>query len=237
VITLYTFPEAFALRNVSPFCLKVEMALTHLGEEFEICMERDPRKSPKGKLPYIVADGVEMPDSELIFEYLDKKSDGGLYGNLTPAEIAQGTAFTRLTEDHLYWIVVASRWLDDAWFPNIKTGFFSYIPAPIRSLVGFIAQRQVRQTYNLHGLGRHSLEEQKEFARRDMQAIAAIVSEQGYITGARLTAFDFNVVGLLSGMLDQKPATWINAVASEFPALRDYAERVQTEMNVFARVL
>ena len=32
MIQLYTFPEAFGLRNVSPFCLKIEMALTWLGE-------------------------------------------------------------------------------------------------------------------------------------------------------------------------------------------------------------
>ena len=35
MIGLYTFPEAFGLRNVSPFCLKVEMALHHLGERYE----------------------------------------------------------------------------------------------------------------------------------------------------------------------------------------------------------
>jgi glutathione S-transferase len=82
MITLFTFPEAFGLRNVSPFCLKVEMALAYLKLDFEIVMEKDPRKTPKGKLPYIVVAGETIPDSELILEYLDNKTDGGLYGNL-----------------------------------------------------------------------------------------------------------------------------------------------------------
>jgi glutathione S-transferase len=235
VIKLHTFPQAFGLRNVSPFCLKVEMALVHLKQEFDIIEESDPRKAPKGKLPYLLIDGAKMPDSELILEYLDKKTNGGLYGGLNSLEMAQGTAFTRLAEDHLYWMVVASRWLDEDWFPNIREGFFSYLPTPMKYLVGMIARRQVRQTYNLHGLGRHTLQEQKHFAQRDLQAIADVVSEQHYIVGGRLTAFDFSVASLLAGAIDNKPATWVTELAENIPALREYAERIQQEVGVYCR--
>ena len=235
MISLYTLPPAFGLRNVSPFCLKVEMALTHLGLDFEIIEEPDPRKTPKGKLPYLVIEGEAMPDSELIFEYLDNATQGGLYGNLSPAEKAQGTAFMRLVEDHLYWIMVASRWLDDDWFPNVRAGFFGGLPGPISRFVAKLAQKQVRQTYHLQGLGRHSHEEQAQFARRDCEAIASVVSEQGYIVGGRLTAFDFGVAGFLAGMLDQQPRTWVNDVADQFPALRDYTEKVQQEVGIYGR--
>ena len=88
MIKLYTFPEAFGLRNVSPFCLKVEMALEHLGLDYEIVMESDPRKSPKGKLPYIVDEGLTIADSELVLEHLNAKSAGRLYGNLSDQEHA-----------------------------------------------------------------------------------------------------------------------------------------------------
>ncbi len=112
MMTLYTLPPAFGLRNPSPFCLKVEMALTHLGLDFEIATEANPQKAPKGKMPWLVDDGI-IPDSELILDHLDKKTDGGIFSALAPEEVAVGTAFTRLAEDHLYWMVVASRWLDD----------------------------------------------------------------------------------------------------------------------------
>jgi glutathione S-transferase len=222
---------------VSPFCLKVEMALTYLGREFEIIEESDPRKAPKGKLPYLLIDKQRMPDSELILEYLDKENGGRLFGDFTAVELAQGTAFTRLTEDHLYWMMVASRWLDEAWFGHIRSGFFGNLPAPIRLLVSNIARRQVRQTYNSHGLGRHSLQEQAQFARRDMQAIASVVSDQGYITGGRLSPFDFSVASLIAGMLDNKPATWVTDLGQEFPALQAYAERIQEETGVYCRTL
>ena len=235
MITLFTFPEAFGLRNVSPFCLKVEMALTYLKLDFEIVLEKDPRKSPKGKLPYIVVAGETIPDSELILEYLDNKTDGGLYGNLSPDEYARGMAYTRLAEDHLYWIMVASRWLDDSWFPNIIQGFFGAFPPLIRSMIAKLARSQVRKTYELQGLGKHSLEEQSGFARRDFQALSDALIEHSYIVGDRLTVFDFTVASLLAGIYDNQPATWVTHIASDFPDLRDYAERIQRELLVYGR--
>ena len=71
MVFLYTFPPAFGLRNVSPFCLRVEMALNYLNVPFEIVLEHNPGKGPKGKLPYIVDSGKIIGDSELIYHHLD----------------------------------------------------------------------------------------------------------------------------------------------------------------------
>ncbi len=237
MITLYTFPEAFGLRNVSPFCLKVEMALKYLALDYQIEFESDPRKAPKGKLPYIVVDGKTIADSELIFEFLDEKTQGGLFGNLSAADKAQGTAFTRLSEDHLYWMIVASRWLDDDWWPNIVKGFFSGIPAIVRGFVTTMARKQVRQTYDLHGLGRHTRAEQEGFARRDLQAISDAIEGRSYIVGQQMSAYDFVVAGMLSGALDHQPSSWVTQIANEFPELQRYADGIQEEVGVFGRQL
>ncbi|MCB1691647.1 MAG: glutathione S-transferase N-terminal domain-containing protein [Pseudomonadales bacterium] len=133
MITLVTFPPAFGLRNVSPFCLKTEMALKHLDLAFQIEEQADPRKAPKGKLPYVVIEGQKLADSELILQRLDEMTQGKLFGDLTPEERATGAAFTRLAEDHLYWIMVASRWLDPDWFPHVVSGFFGFVPGLIRA--------------------------------------------------------------------------------------------------------
>ncbi len=218
MITLHTLPAAFGLRNPSPFCLKVEMALTHLNLDFDIVTEANPQKAPKGKMPWLVDAGAVIPDSELILDYLDKKTGGGLFSSVTPEEVAVGTAFTRLAEDHLYWIGVASRWLDDDWFPVVRRDFFGFVPAPIGWLVSTMARRQVRQTYHLHGLGRHSHEEQMEFARKDLNAIASQTTTHGYIAGNRLTPYDFSVASMLAGLIDNQPATWVSELANnEFP--------------------
>lgn len=232
MIQLVTLPPAFGLRNVSPFCLKAEMAMKYLGVEFEHVIEQDPRKTPKGKLPYMVIEGEKIADSELIFEKLNEMSQGKLYGDLTPQEKAVGFAFTRLAEDHLYWLMVGSRWLDDDWFPNVVSGFFGFVPGFIRGFAARSAQKGVRATLHLHGLGRHTHEEQEGFLRRDLEAIADVVSAENYIVGGRLTAFDFVVAGMLSGLMDNEPATWVSEIANGYPALRHYLERIQSEVGV-----
>lgn len=234
MITLYTLPPAFGERNPSPFCLKVEMALTHLKLDFDIKPTLALNRAPKGKAPWLDDDGI-IADSELILAHLDRKTGGGLFGQLTAREMAVGTAFTRLAEDHLYWIVVASRWLDDQWFEVVKRDFFGALPWPLRGALPLVARRRMRQTYYLHGLGRHTLEEQRAFARRDLDALTAQVAAQEYIASDRLTVHDFAVASLVAAMMDNQPATWVSAMANEMQPLRDYIERVQGEVGVYCR--
>jgi len=235
VIALTTFPTAFGLRNVSPFCLRVEMALKHLGLPFEIVLEHNPAKGPKKKLPFIRSNNEIIDDSELIYLHLDELTGGGLFGELSPSEYGIGCAFTRLVDDHLYWLIVASRWLDDDWFPNVHEGFFKPFPPLVRHLISAVARRQVRKTLDLQGLGRHSLDQQRDFARRDLQALAQVLSNSPYIVGSKLSVFDFSVTSMLSGLLDNEPATWMTTIAQEFPQLKDYAEAIQAEVGVYGR--
>lgn len=234
-LELVTLPPAFGMRNVSPFCLKIEMLLAALELEFELGEEGDPRKAPKGKLPFLVADGRTIADSELIALYLDEITGGGVFGPFDAAQMAQGTALARLVEDHLYWIVVASRWLDDAWWPHVVKGFFGNFPVMLRPLITRIARRQVRQTYHLQGLGRHTLEEQRGFALRDLQALDAAVEHSNALDAASPGYFDFTLAGFLAGVYDQQPPTWVNPLADRFPRLHDYTEEVQRSVGVWGR--
>ena len=77
--------------------------------------------------------------------------------------------------------------------------------------------------------------EQEGFAHRDFRAISDAVSDGRYIAGDRLTAFDFAMAGLLSGLMDNKPPTWLSKIATQYPELTKYADRVQAEVGVYAR--
>ena len=234
-LKLVTLGGAFGLRNVSPFCLKIEMLLESLSLEFELDELTDPRKAPKGKLPFLVAEGKRIADSELIAEYLDDLTSGGVFGAFSEAEMWEGIAITRLVEDHLYWIMVASRWLDDQWWPNVANEFFGAFPAPLRPIITRVARKQVRQTYHLQGLGRHTLEEQRGFARRDLQALSSAVAHSKVLDASNPRYFDFTLAGFLAGLYDQKPHTWINAIADDFPGLAQYTEQVQESVGVWGR--
>ena len=235
MIELVTLPPAFGMRNVSPFCLKIEMLLAALDVPYKMSELANPGKAPKGKLPFLVVDGQRIGDSELIAQYLDDYTGGNVYAKLTPAQKAQGVALTRLAEDHLYWIMVASRWLDDDWWPNVVQGFFGALPGIIRSLVAGMARRQITRTYQLHGLGRHSLDEQANFARRDLEALDAAVPSEGFLFGDEPNIFDFTVAGMMAGIYDNQPLTWVSELAQPYENLHAYTERVQEAVGVWGR--
>ena len=233
-LTLVTLGGAFGMRNVSPFCLKVELLMTRLGLSFELEEQPDPRKAPKGKLPYLKSDGAIYADSEIIMAHLDELT-GKVYGDLTAQQKAYGVALSRLAEEHLYWIMVASRWLDDAWWPNVVEGFFGIAPKPLRGLIANGARKQVRQTYRLQGLGLHSFDEQQAFAHRDLTALQDAISPEGFLFGDTPGIYDFAVASILSGIYDNEPATWMTQLAESYGALQDYTQRVQAHVGVFGK--
>jgi glutathione S-transferase len=109
------------------------------------------------------------------------------------------------------------------------------LPRVPRALIARLARAGVRKAVRGQGLGRHSLEEQKRFLARDLEAISDAVMVASFIAGPRMTAFDFAVAAQISSMLDNRPATWATRVANEFPALEDYAQRVQQATGVYGR--
>ncbi|MCP5130884.1 MAG: glutathione S-transferase family protein [Pseudomonadales bacterium] len=235
MMELVTLPAAFGMRNVSPFCLKTEMLLTSLGLPFTMSELGNPGKAPKGKLPFLISNGQRIADSELITEFLDNETQGQVYAGLSKAQKAQGVALSRLAEDHLYWLMVASRWVDDRWWPNVVEGFFGALPALVRKPIAGIARRRVIKTMELHGLGKHSLQEQKGFARRDLEALAAAVPAEGFLFAEKPNIYDFTVAAMMAGIYDNQPATWVTDLAVEYENLRVYTERVQAAVGVWGR--
>ncbi|MCZ6617742.1 MAG: glutathione S-transferase family protein [Gammaproteobacteria bacterium] len=235
MLELVTFPAAFGMRNVSPFCLKAEMLLTSLDEPFTLREEADPRKAPKGKLPYLIIDDECLADSELIVEYLDMTTQGRVYAGLSARDKGIGVALTRLAEDHLYWMMVASRWLDDGWWPNVVEGFFGAVPKLIRPVIASGARKQVRRTYHLHGLGRHTAEEQAGFAKRDLEALNGAVDGKTFLFGDTPNVFDFAISAMMAGIYDNQPGTWLTELAQPHEGLHAYTRRVQDHVGVYGR--
>ena len=84
------------------------MLMTYLGLDYDIEVQADPRKAPKGKLPYLIADGRKIADSELIVEYLNGVTEGRVYAGLSAKGSRPWAGASRLVDDHLYWIFVAA---------------------------------------------------------------------------------------------------------------------------------
>ena len=134
VIKLYQFPPVFG-RNVSPFTLKLETWLKLAGLPYQVVAMRNPGQGPKGKLPFIEDDdGSFIADSSLIIEHLSRSRGIDLDAALGPVERAQALALQRLFEDHLYFVLVWSRWLDPEGWRSFGPALFHGIPPPLRQI-------------------------------------------------------------------------------------------------------
>jgi glutathione S-transferase len=225
VITLYTFGPAFGLPDPSPFVTKADILHKMAGLPYKTDTTGF-RKAPKGKLPYLEDEGTIVADSTFIRMYIERKYRIDFDQGLTPGERGCAWAFEKLCEDHLYWAVLQSRWMDDANFNAGPRQFFDGIPAPLRPLVIKMVRRQVRRNLWGHGLGRHSREEIEQLAARAINAIADFLGDKPYLMGDNPCGADATVFSFVAGCLVARFKTPIHTAAQQRSNLVAYRNRM-----------
>ncbi len=225
MITLYTFGPAFGLPDPSPFVTKAEVLIKMSGLPYRTDT-KGFRKAPKGKLPYIDDDGTVIADSTFIRMHLERKYRIDFDQGLSPAERGVAWAFEKMCEDHLYWAVLHSRWMDAANFDRGPRGFFDPVPAPLRPLVIRMVRRQVRRNLWGHGLGRHSAEEIAALGERAIASLADFFGDKPYLMGKAPCGADASVFAFVAGCLVSRFTCPIRAAAEQRPNLVAYRDRM-----------
>ena len=98
MIRLNQGPRGWDTPNLSPFCTKLEAYLRMAEIPYE-AIEGDPRKAPKGKIPWIEVDGESIGDSSLIIDHLKRQLGDPLDARLSDEQHALGHAVKRMFED------------------------------------------------------------------------------------------------------------------------------------------
>jgi glutathione S-transferase len=226
MITLYTFGPYFGLPDGSPFVTKAMILLKMAGLPY-----REDRggygKAPKGKLPYIDDEGVRVADSTFIRRHIETKYGFDFDAGLTPKQKATAWALERMCEDHLYWAVVQTRWLNETNFANGPAHFFDAVPKPIRGLVARLIQRKMRKTLESQGLGRHSQAEIESLGIGDIEALAGALGDQPYFFGETPKGADATLGAFILGLLPPVFVTPLRTAAENHENLMTYAARMK----------
>lgn len=225
-VTLVQFPRVWG-RNVSPFGLKLETWLRLADVPFYVRDSVRLDKAPKGKLPFIVDAGLVIGDSTLIVEHLKDTRGIDPDAGLSPRECAEALALQRLFEDHLYFVIAYSRWLDDEAFPLVADAFFARMPAPARPVMRVMARRRVAKMLHLQGLGRHSRDEVYAMGRHDLAAVSAFLDDRPFFLGDRLSSLDAIAYGCLANILLVPLETELKRAAQGFPNLVTFCESIE----------
>jgi len=187
-VKLHKFGEAWGLADPSPFCLKVESFLRETQIPYE-AVTFDPKRSfalaPKGKLPFIEDENEAIiGDSRFIIKRLSRARAIDLDAPLADRDRCVSFAFRRMLDEHLYWIGVYSRWLDEPGWSVIRKIFFARIPTPMRTFVVPLARRRMVAALRAQGIGRHSRDEVYALGKEDLQALSTLLGQDGYFFAA-----------------------------------------------------
>lgn len=227
MITLYTFGPYFGLPDASPFVMKA-MVLLKLAN---LAFREDRggfRRAPKGKLPYLDDDGTVVADSTLIRFHIEAKYGLDLDAGLDPTQKAVAWAVEKMCEEHLYWAIVAARWLDDATFATGPARFFDAVPRPLRPIVTALVRRRVASAARAQGLARHTPAERDRLVIRDIDALAALLGDKPFLMGESPCGADATVFSFTAHLLPPELDTPLLAATRAHQNLVAYRDRLMS---------
>lgn len=232
MIELHQYPAIWGLSSLSPFCIKVEIFLKRNNIPYRIVVEKNPSRGPKGKMPFIrdcKIDGEKVvADSTFIINYLTE-TYGLRLPEVDPVLNAQGLAFQRMIEEHLYFVLLYSRWIDPIGWKVLRKEFTPLFPPVIGTLVLWLIRRQLIKQAHAQGLGRHSQHEVYEIGRRDLQAISAFLGDKPFLLGDQWTAVDATLYAFVITILKQPIESELKTALMDCPNLVAYSQRIDLQ--------
>jgi glutathione S-transferase len=224
-IKLFQFPRMFGIPNVSPFCCKLETWLRIARVPYEVADTPDPRKGPKGKLPFIEDAGVRIADSSLIVDHLVKTRGVDPDARLNGSQRAIALLVQRTLEEHYAFVLAYTHLVRDEGWRHIRARFGS-VPALVRPLVRGMVRGRVRKLLWKQGVLRHSHESIVESALQDWRAVLTVMSDGPFFFGSYPTGTDAIVFGALATSVLTPIESPVRDFLRSQRALVAYAERM-----------
>ena len=225
-ITLFQFPRMFGIPNLSPFCCKLETWLRIAGVPYQVIDTPDPRKGPKGKLPFIEDAGIRIADTSLIIDHLVRTRGMDPDARLDAAQRAIALLVQRTLEEHYAFILAYTHLVRDEGWQHTRARFDS-VPAIVRPLVGSVVRMRVKKMLWKQGILRHSHEDIIESALRDWRAVLTVMCDGPFFFGNEPTGVDAIVFGALATSVLTPIESPIRDFLRSQPACVAYAERMR----------
>lgn len=225
MIKLFQFPRMFAIPNLSPFCCKMETWLRIAGLEYEVVDTPNPRRGPKGKLPFIEDGDQRIADTSVIIDHLVATRGVDPDRALSDGEKATALLVQRTLEEHYAFVLAYTHLFHEEGLRHTR-GRFDAVPVLVRPLVARAVRGKVKDILWHQGLLRHSHEQIVAAAIDDWRAVLAVMREP-FFFGDTPTTIDATVFGTLASTVLTPIDTPIRAFLAKEPQAIAYAERMR----------
>ena len=226
-LKLFQFPPMFAIPNLSPFCCKLETWLRIARIPYEVVNTPDPRRAPKGKLPFIEDADMRIGDTSLIVEHLTKTRRVDLDCQLNSSQRAIALLVQRTLEEHFAFVILYTHFIRaDGW--KYTRASFNSVPTIARALVASMVRRKMRKILWTQGVLRHSDEDIIEAGLRDWRAVLTVMGEGLFFFGDEPTGVDAIVFAALATTVLTPIELPIRDFLRSQPRCVAYAERMRT---------
>lgn len=232
MIILHQYPKAFGLSSLSPFCIKVEFFLKIANLPYEIQIELNPGKGPKGKMPFINDSGEKIPDSSFIIDHLIEKYSLKHLTIENPVVQAEALAFKTMIEDALYFGLLYSRWVDPVGFKRVYSEFRPMFPAMIGGPFLKLIRRNLVKQSKAQGIGRHSASEVYAISEKQITSLAILLGEKDFFFEDKMTYFDATSYSFLSTIIKQPIESPIKKAVLSHNNLCEYVNRMDSLAGV-----
>jgi glutathione S-transferase len=224
-ITLYGFGPLLGAPDSSPFVIKVMILLKLAGLNYRT-IQGNPLSAPKKLLPYIVDDGAIVADSTFIRQHIERKYGIDFDEGLSATQRAQAWTIERLCEDHLYFAMLESRWMNRTNFQKGVGTMFGVVPLPLRPIAKIMLRRMNAARLHGHGLGRHSNDQIAQLAEKDIDALAALLGDTPFMMGDKPCVADATAFGFVTSILTPPLDSALRTSMSERENLVSYRDRL-----------
>lgn len=224
-IKLFQFPRMFGIPNLSPFCCKLETWLRIARIPYEVVDTPDPRKAPRGKLPFIEDAGERIADSSLVVRHLVKTRGVDPDARLDASQRTTALLVQRTLEDHYAFVVAYTHLYWDEGVRHTRARFDA-VPAFVRPWVARAVRAQVGKILWHEGILRYRHEEIVDSGLQDWRAVLAVMGGGPFFFGEEPTGVDAIVFGALATSMLTPIESPIRDFLRSQPACVAYANRM-----------
>jgi glutathione S-transferase len=217
-IDVYTFGPAWGIPvfTASPFGVKLITWLRMHELAYELHIQNNPGKGPKGKAPWVVIDGETFADSQLIIEALSARR-GIEEPGLSTRQRSIATVTRLMIEEHFHQVWEHELFVHDCgWKRSYE--FFDQLPPGLRVVIRTVARSALRKQLIARGVGRHTHDQIIHLGKVALDTLDEMVGDGPFFFGDTPTEIDATLFGFMS---------LVHWTPSESPVWAHFRERTR----------